>query len=309
MGPGLRRALRKTRVTTARRQKGGSQRNFWKKCAGVFRGGSGGDRRESQHLGYQEINSGQESGTAVCPSCFERESGIEASGDRWNGKSLGTLKHSASVPPLPPHSIQSKQRGPATPATEPRLRIVPPTSTHRLTLALELADDRVQVRVLGRDVAPADRHLLAAASPRLPAPLSVLGLSGVRLRVGTSSGEGRGAPCPACPPASMLRFPAPPSQARRGRTSLPLLPPRSCPRRGAERSRARRRGGVRGAGATSPGPNGAGAGPWLLVGGAGQKCRARNGVRAPLRNFFLVLSHWPMASTPLGPSRNTNTEG
>lgn len=89
-------------------------------------------------------------------------------------------------------------------------RSSPRPNIHTLTLALELADDGVQVSVLGSDVAPADRHLSAAAPagshrrPRLPASLSVLGLSSVRLRWAPPPGSTPRPPACVCPP---LPFP------------------------------------------------------------------------------------------------------
>lgn len=144
--------------------------------------------------------------------------------------------------------------------------------------------------------------------PRLPASPSVFGLSGVRFRVGASSGEGRGAPCPACPPASTLPCPAQPSLTDRGRNSLPLLPPRSCPRRGAERSSAAAGRSSRGEGNLSRTRRGRGGAltprGWSWAEVPRQECG-----QGSSQELLLLLSHWPMASTPLRPSPNTDTEG
>jgi hypothetical protein len=110
--------------------------------------------------------------------------------------------------------------------------MVSPTPTCTLTLALELADDGVQVSVLGRDVAPADRHLSASAPPPPPGSLRLrlsAVLRGVRLQVGVAPEEAAGL---RAPPARR-RLPSPPPPAARGASSPPL-PPGSCPRRGAE---------------------------------------------------------------------------
>lgn len=66
-----------------------------------------------------------------------------------------------------------------------------------------------------------------------------------------------------------------------------------------EAARRRRRGGVRGAGATSPGLHWAGAGPWLLGGGAGRELRARN-----WQSFSEALLLCPEDQCDLSPSRN-----
>lgn len=62
--------------------------------------------------------------TSLAP---EESVALEVSGSRWNRRCAGTLKRrilsSASVPP--PCPIQSKERGPATPATEPGVQIGP----------------------------------------------------------------------------------------------------------------------------------------------------------------------------------------
>lgn len=141
------------------------------------------------------------------------------------------------------------------------------TPTHTLTLALELADNGVQVSVLGRDVAPADRHLPAAASARshqLP--------SSRRLR--PSSGSAASGSGWAPPPGRAAGLHAPPARLRIRSSALgpsprrPLAaPPFSGAGPGAVRTAVLkevagwRRGRVRGAGATSPGLDGAEAGP------------------------------------------------
>ena len=92
-----------------------------------------------------------------------------------------------------------------------------PHPTHTLTLALELADDGVQVSVLGRDVAPADRHLSAAASAwRHQRPGSLR----LRLSSGSAaSGSGR-----APPPGRAAGLRAPPARLRLPSTALPGRP-------------------------------------------------------------------------------------
>lgn len=141
-----------------------------------------------------------------------------------------------------------------------------PTSTHTLTLALELADDGVQVRVLGRDVAPADRHLSVAASARSHQSPGSLRL---RLSSGSAASGSGWAPPPEraaglSAPAARLRLPSaallgPPRPAAAAPHSPGAGP--GAVRAAVLKEAARRRGGVRGAEATSPGPDGAGAGP------------------------------------------------
>ena len=102
---------------------------------GVRRRKKDSDRRGSQCLGYQEINSGEEGGAAVCPSCFKRESGIEASGNRWNRRCPGTLEHSASVPRSPPRPAPfevSKGVPPLLPQNQDFRSFPPPQRTDSL---------------------------------------------------------------------------------------------------------------------------------------------------------------------------------
>lgn len=173
-----------------------------------------------------------------------------------------------------------------------------------LTLALELADDGVQISVLGRDVAPADRHFPAAASARShqrPGSPRLLLSSG-----SAASGSGGGSPPPgraaglrALPARPPVYRPLP-SRALPGGLSPRLLPSSSAGELGAVRAAVlkeaarRRRGGVCGAGATSPGPNGAGAGPGLLGGGAGRGGSLQERGRASLWSFCSCSrGQWP----------------
>lgn len=142
----------------------------------------------------------------------------------------------------------------------------PLTPTHTLTLALELADDGVQVSVLGRDVAPANWHLSAAAlagrqqHPALRAPACPR----AQLRPVPGGRRPRGGPRGSVPRPPASVYSPLPSPALRGRPLprlLPLAPPRSCPRRGAERRRTAAAGGVPAAGASLPDPTGQGRGP------------------------------------------------
>lgn len=143
--------------------------------------------------------------------------------------------------------------------------------THTLTLALELADNGVQVSVLRRDVAPADWHLPAAASAR-----SHQRSGSWRLR--PSSGSAASGSGWAPPPGRAAGLHAPPACLRIQSSALPSPPEPSLRRPlaapsffgagpGAVRTAVLkevagwRRGRVRGAGATSPGLDGAEAGP------------------------------------------------
>lgn len=112
-------------------------------------------------------------------------------------------------------------------------RSSPSSPTHTLTLALEFADDGVQVSVLGRDVAPADRHLPAAASAG-----SQQRLGSLRLRLSSRSAASRlgcewapprpGGPrgsVPRPPSGPTVRFPSRPSRAATHRTSSPRARP------------------------------------------------------------------------------------
>lgn len=186
---------------------------------------------------------------------------FELSGTCWNRRCLGTIKrkilHSASISPHSAPFEVSKGVPPLLPPNQ-EFRSAP-TLTRTLTLALELADDGVQVRVLGRDVAPADRHLSAATSARSHQPPGSL-----RLHLSSgSAASGSGWALPPewaaglrAPPARLrlpsAALPAPPSQARGSRASLPGLQPRSCPRGGAERSREAAGRGSLGGGNFSP---------------------------------------------------------
>lgn len=143
------------------------------------------------------------------------------------------------------------------------------------------------------------RPLPGGSSTRLSAPQPAPGLSCVRFRVGAAPGEGRGAPCPARPPASTLRCPPLPSAAGRCRASSHLHRPgavlaavlKDAARRqqaGSPRrehlSRTRRgRGGART-------PRGRG--------GAGRESRAGMGLGFSEE----LLSQGPEAPAPLRPS-------
>lgn len=164
--------------------------------------------------------------------------------------------YSESNPPfgllfLLPH--QKLVQSLASAAIQPARRQCPTPQNLTLTLTLELADDGVQVSVLGSDMAPADWHLSVAALAEshsrpgswcLP---SVLGLSGFWLGWAPPPGRAVGPrpPSRVCPPESAL--PAltdpPPPTAQRA-SSRTRLAPGSCPHRGAEISQelAERRG-------------------------------------------------------------------
>lgn len=214
---------------------------------GRSRGNWYSDRRGGQGLEGEKNSSGVEGSTALCPPCCRREGSIGGKRGLPGEEGVsGTLKRrdlrSASGTPHPALSEVSKGFRPLRPPNQGSRSC--PHPTHTLTLALELADDGVQVSVLGRDVAPADRHLSAAASAwshQRPGSLRL------RLPSGSAaSGSGR-APPPGraaglrAPPARLrlpsAALPGPPRPAAR-RASSPPRPPGSCPRRGAERSRA-----------------------------------------------------------------------
>lgn len=171
---------------------------------------------------------------------------------RCSGTLKGRILHSASDTPHPSPVEVSKGVQPLLPPSQgSRSR---PHPTHTLTLALELADDGVQVSVLGRDVSPANRHLAAEASAgshQRPGSLRVLLSSGsAESGSGWVPPPGRAAGLRS-PPVSLLRCsPRRPPGLAAHRASSPQRPPGSCPRRGAERSRA--------AAAAGRGPRGGG---------------------------------------------------
>lgn len=217
-------------------------------------------------MGPKKITQGRKKGLCSAPLAPEDRVAFEVSGARWR-RCYGRESEGFCIQhPVPPTLLHSKlTKGSCHSCHRTRTPDRPPTPTHTLTLALELADDGVQVSVLGRDVAPTDRHLSAAASAQSHQCQSPCVSASPRAQRRPAPGgrRPRGGPLasvPRPPSASTLgALSGPPSPAAR-RASSPPRPPGSCPRRGAERSRAVAAGGVRRAGATSPGPDGVGAG-------------------------------------------------
>lgn len=172
----------------------------------------------------EKNSSGVEGSTALCPPCCRRESSIGGKRGLPGGEGVsGTLKRRVLRSVLgtlhPALSEVSKGFRPLRPPNQGSRSC--PHPTHTLTLALELADDGVQVSVLGRDVAPADRHLSAAASAwshQRPGSLRF------RLPSGSAaSGSGR-----APPPGRAAGLRAPPARLRLPSAALPG-PPRPSP--------------------------------------------------------------------------------
>lgn len=199
-------------------------KEFGGRVGGRSRGNWYSDRRGGQGLEGEKNSSGVEGSTALCPPCCRRESSIGGKRGLPGGEGVsGTLKRrvlrSALGTPHPALSEVSKGFRPLRPPNQGSRSC--PHPTHTLTLALELADDGVQVSVLGRDVAPADRHLSAAASAwshQRPGSLRF------RLPSGSAaSGSGR-----APPPGRAAGLRAPPARLRLPSAALPG-PPRPSP--------------------------------------------------------------------------------